>query len=392
MTWTMEEGLIGKWLKHEGDAVSESEAICEVESEKTTEEIQAPASGVLLKILHKEGSTVPVNAVIAVIGSAGEDVSSLPELSGPTALLAAPPTERAELTTVSSEENQPSLEKTRVSPAARKLARERGVDITKIKGSGPGGRIVTEDVLRGIEKPETGPPNEKYKSTQLTGHRKIIADRLSLSARTAVHVPITMEVDMTSASKLRSDQEQVGRAISYNELIIKAVALSLEEFPLMNSTLHGEELRTMQEVNVGFAVGLEDDLLVPVIKNANRLSLAEISNIANSLIERARSHALTSKEMSGGTFTISNLGMYEVDLFAPVINPPETGVLGVGRISPKAAVVGGSIVVRPMMTLTLVFDHRVADGLLAAKFLQRIKQILEAAGKLTRTTEKRTDG
>jgi len=373
MTWTMEEGLITKWLRHEGDAVSEGEAICEIETEKTTDEIQAPTSGVLLKIVRKEGKAVPVNAVIAAIGSPGDDISSIPELSAAPTLAPTPPTEELEL----------SLERIRISPSARRLARERGIDIGKIKGTGPGRRIVAEDVLKAAEKPETPAPPQGYKSTPLMGHRKVIADRLSLSARTAVQVPITMEVDMTSASKLKADQERAGTPIPYNDLIIKAVAMSLEEFPRMNTMVLGEELRTMEEVNVGIAVGLEDDLLVPVIRNANRLSLAEISRNANNLIERARSHALTTKEMSGGTFTVSNLGMYEVDLFAPVINPPETAILGVGRIVRKPVVSGGSVVIRPMVTFTLVFDHRVVDGVLAAKFLQRVKQLLEAPEKLS---------
>ena len=383
MTWTMEEGLITKWLKQEGDAVSEGQKICEVETEKTTDEIQAPVSGILLKILCKEGAAVPVNSVIAVIGSAGEDLSSIPKLLGPpTPATARSRTEPAELVHVPRAGPEPSPERIRISPSARRLAREHGIDISKIRGTGPGGRIVAEDVLRVSGKAEAGPPIEEHRSNPLVGHRKVIADRLSLSARTAVHVPITMEIDMTSASKLKSYQERVGIQISYNDLIVKAVALALEESSAVNSMLVGEQLRIMKEVNVGIAVGSGDDLLVPVIRDANRLSLAEISKNTNNLIERARSHVLTTKEMSGGTFTISNLGMYEVDLFAPVINPPETGILGVGRITPKPVVVGGSIVIREMMTLTLVFDHRVIDGLLAAKFLQRVKQLLESSENL----------
>jgi len=387
MTWTMEEGLITKWLKHEGDKVSEGEGLCEVETEKTTDEIQAPVNGTLLKILRKEGIAVPVNALIAVIGSAGEDISSIPELGG-SALAAAPPsipTEKAQLAHPSpavSEVSEPSLERIRISPSARRLARERGVDITKIKGTGPGGRIVSEDVLRASGKPETGPSAEEYKSAPLAGHRKVIADRLSLSARTAVHVPITMEVDMTSASKKKSEEEKTGGEISYNDFIIKAAATALREFPAVNTMLLGQELRAMSEVNVGIAVGSGDDLLVPVIKNADRLSRPDISRSAKNLIERARSGTLATKEMSGGTFTISNLGMYDVDMFAPVINPPETAILGVGRIASKILVLGENMAIRQMMTLTLVFDHRVIDGVLAARFLQRVKQLLEAPEKL----------
>jgi len=387
MTWTMEEGLIIRWLKHEGDEVSEGEGLCEVETEKTTDEIQAPVDGTLLKILRKEGTASPVNEVIAVIGSAGEDISSIPEFSrsAPATPPSPAPIEKPKLahpSPMASEVSEPSLERIRISPSARRLARERGVDITKIKGTGPGGRIVSEDVLGAPSKPETGPSAEEYKSAPLAGHRKVIADRLSLSARTAVHVPITMEVDMTSVSEAKSEEEKAGLQISFNDFIIKAAATALREFPPVNTMLLGQELRAMSEVNVGIAVGSGDDLLVPVVRNADRLSIQEISRSAKNLIERARSGRLATKEMSGGTFTISNLGMYDVDMFAPVINPPEAAILGVGRIVPKIVVVGEDMVIRQMMTLTLVFDHRVVDGVLAARFLQRVKQILEAPEKL----------
>jgi pyruvate dehydrogenase E2 component (dihydrolipoamide acetyltransferase) len=388
VSWTMEEGLITKWLKREGAGVSEGEGICEVETEKTTDEIEAPASGILLKIVHKEGTAVPVNAVIAVIGAPGEDISSIPELGGSSPVAAHLPTAtaRAELAhplPAVSKLSESSLERIRISPSARRLARERGVDIAKIRGTGPGGRIISEDVLEITGKRGAGPPAEEYKSAPLAGHRKVIADRLSLSARTAVHVPITMEIDMTPAERLKSEKEKTGLQVSYNDFTIRATAMALKEFPAVNTMLLGQELRTMNEVNVGFAVVSGDDLLVPVIRNADRLSLEDISRSAKMLAERARSGSLTTREMSGGTFTVSNLGMYDVGLFAPVINPPETAILGIGRAMPKPIVRGESIAIRQMMTLTLVFDHRVIDGVLAAKFLQRIKQLLEAPEKLT---------
>jgi pyruvate dehydrogenase E2 component (dihydrolipoamide acetyltransferase) len=388
MTWTMEEGLISKWLKREGDKISEGESLCEVETEKTTDEIQAPTSGTLLKVLHKEGTAVPVNALIAVIGSPGEDISSVPmsaELTvatGPQAV----PLEKAQQAPVSptiSEAQKPSLERIRISPSARRLARERGIDVTKIKGTGPGGRIVSEDVLAFSGKPEAGPSAEKYRSAPLAGHRKVIADRLSLSARTAVHVPITMEIDMTPVARVKSEKEKPSLQVSYNDFIIGATAMALREFPAVNTMLLGQELRTMSEVNVGFAVVSGDDLLVPVIRNADHLSLEDISRSTKTLAERARSGSLTTREMSGGTFTVSNLGMYDVDLFAPVINPPETAILGVGRIVPRLVVVGENMAIRQMMTLTLVFDHRVIDGVSAARFLQRVKQLLEDPEKLS---------
>ena len=189
---------------------------------------------------------------------------------------------------------------------------------------------------------------------------------------------------MTAANKLKSELQETGNKISFTDIITKAAAIALTEFPRANSMLLGEELKSMDEVNVGLAVGLDDDLLVPVIKNANKLSLVEISRRAKDLIERAKNHALSSKEMTGGTFTVSNLGMQgDVILFAPIINPPETAILGVGRANPKPIAIEGAIAVRPIMTLTLVFDHRVIDGMYATKFLQRIKELVQNPQMLT---------
>ncbi len=382
LSWTMEEGLIGKWHKHEGDTVKEGEVLCEVETEKATDELQAPASGTLLKVVYSEGSTAPVNSVIAVIGSKGDDISSLLGAHAPTPATPVSPQVAAAAPPQIAEEPKPSAEVPRVSPSARRLAREKGIDLSRVKGTGPGGRIVSEDVLRATTGPEAVPAPPK--TVSLSGHRKVIADRLSLSARTAVHVPITMEVDMAAATKLKEDLQKTGTDISFTDLIVKAVATALTEFPRTNSMLRGDELRSMSEVNVGLAVGTEDDLLVPVIKNADRLTVAQISAQAKSLIERARNRTLTMKEMSEGTFTVSNLGMFgDVSLFAPIINPPETAILGVGRALPKPVAIDGAIAVRPMMTMTLVFDHRVIDGMYATKFLQRVKEYLSSPQILT---------
>ena len=376
LSWTMEEGLLGKWIKHEGDQVKEGEGLCEIETEKATDELQAPASGTILKIVYAEGSTIPVNSVIAVIGSPGEDISSIIG-SGSTAEPVVAPIETQAQKQVSTQKTTESnVIEARISPSARRVARERGIDLTQIHGTGPGGRIVSEDVLQAASK--TQPAVTQQRSATLTGHRKVIADRLSLSARTAVHVPITMEADMTAANKLKSELEEAGNKISLTDIITKAAAIALTEFPRANSMLLGDELKSKDEVNVGLAVGLEDDLLVPVIKNANKLSLLEISTRAKDLIERAKNHTLSSKEMTEGTFTVSNLGMHgDVILFAPIINPPETAILGVGRANPKPVAIEGAIAVKPIATLTLVFDHRVIDGMYATKFLQRIKDLIQ---------------
>lgn len=379
LSWTMEEGLLGKWIKHEGDQVKEGEALCEIETEKATDELHAPTTGTLIKIIYAEGSTIPVNSIIAVIGIPGEDISSMIGPSEPQKIAVLTPVQIKEQITVQKPRDSGEV---RISPSARRLAREHGIDLTRIQGTGPGGRIVSEDVLRAVTKTDVA--TTQSKSTALIGHRKVIADRLSLSARTAVHVPITMEVDMTAATKLKNDLQEVGTKVSFTDIIVKIVAIALAEFPRANSMLLGEELRTMDDVNIGIAVGLEEDLLVPVIKNASSLSLVEISRSAKDLIERARNHTLTSKEMTGGTFTVSNLGMFgDVILFAPVINPPETAILGIGRANSKPIAIDGAIAVRPIVTLTLVFDHRVIDGMYATKFLQRVKELLQDPQKLS---------
>jgi len=379
LSWTMEEGLLGKWIKHEGDQVKEGEALCEIETEKATDELHAPTTGTLIKIIYAEGSTIPVNSIIAVIGIPGEDISSMIGPNEPQKIAVLAPVQIKEQITVQKPRDSGEV---RISPSARRLAREHGIDLTRIQGTGPGGRIVSEDVLRAVTKTDVA--TTQSKSTALIGHRKVIADRLSLSARTAVHVPITMEVDMTAATKLKNDLQEVGTKVSFTDIIVKIVAIALAEFPRANSMLLGEELRTMDDVNIGIAVGLEEDLLVPVIKNASSLSLVEISRSAKDLIERARNHTLTSKEMTGGTFTVSNLGMFgDVILFAPVINPPETAILGIGRANSKPIAIDGAIAVRPIVTLTLVFDHRVIDGMYATKFLQRVKELLQDPQKLS---------
>jgi len=371
LSWTMEEGLLGKWYKHEGDQVAAGEAICEIETEKATDELQAPISGTLLKVLYSEGSAIPVNSIIAVIGAPGEDVSSIIE----TCTSRKAETQALEPANPMTKGTKPSDDSVHISPSARRLAREHGVDLRTIRGTGPGGRIVSEDVLRASsEKTATTSPEPIV----LAGHRKVIADRLSLSARTAVHVPITMEVDVTASTKLKDRLREAGTEISLTEIIVKSSAVALSEFPRLNSLLLGEELRIMNEVNVGIAVGLEDDLLVPVIRNANSLSLTEISRISEDLAARARNHALTASEMSGGTFTVSNLGMFgDVILFAPVINPPETAILGVGKATPRPVAIDGALTVRSTLTLTLVFDHRVIDGRYATQFLQRVKELIQ---------------
>jgi len=386
----MEEGLIGKWLKNEGETVEEGEPLCEVETEKTVDMIEAPASGLLHKIVIPTGNFVSINQVIAVIAQSDEEIVDLGKVieeAKETTLGRPKPeikkTEKMEIPEVVEEK------KMKLSPLARKLAEKHGIDITGIDGTGPGGRIVKRDIQKAIkmekvlQAPVTIPTTvERGKVIPFVGRRKVIADRLFRSARTALHVPLTIEVDMSETSKLREElnteyEKRAKTRLSYTDILVKAVAAALKEHPIVNSILENGQIKIIEEINIGVAVATNEGLIVPVVRDADEKSLREIAVSIEELVEKARLDKLVTREVSGGTFTITNLGMFEVDLFAPIINPPESAILGVGRITKKPIAMDDEVVVRPMVTLTLVFDHRIMDGAEAARFLQEIKQVLE---------------
>ena len=256
------------------------------------------------------------------------------------------------------------------SPAARRLARELGVDLALVKGTGPEGRIVEDDVKRLAEQPLLLPRVREV--VPLVGIRKTTAERLSFSARTAPHSTITMEVDMTNAVKLHKET-----AVSYTDLLIKAVATALRDHPFLNATLENEQIKVFEDINVGFAVATEKGLVVPVVHNAAQKTVNEIAAKVKELVEKARQGKLSKEDLTGGTFTITNLGMYGVDVFIPIINPPETAILGVGRIAEKLTLVDNQVKIKPVMQLSLSYDHRIVDGAPAAQFLQKVKQVLE---------------
>ncbi len=420
---TMDEGTIARWMVKEGDTVKRGDPVVEVETDKANMEVVAVASGVMLKIVASEGTTVPVYEPIAVIGEAGE---KLPKLdTGSKAQETAEPKrtlkEQAPVTLPEAAETM-ATDQTRIkiSPRARRLANDRGVSAEALagRGSGPGGRIVERDVeaylleepsatplaarIAAVEGADlsgiigSGPGGKIYSRDipagvsasaageviKLAGMRKIIADRLSQSAHTAVQVTLTSEVDMTSAVAVRGRllpavEKAAGVRLTFTDIIVKATAMALSEMPLINSTFDGEEITLHRDVNLGVAVALEQGLVVPVIREADALGLAAISASIKGLVEKARQGKLGAAEMNGGTFTVTNLGAFGVEAFTPVINPPQTGILGVGAIKEKPAVVDGQIVPRFMMYLSMVFDHRVMDGADAARFLQRIKSLLE---------------
>jgi pyruvate dehydrogenase E2 component (dihydrolipoamide acetyltransferase) len=414
----MKEGTILQWFKKEKDRVQKGEPVVKVFGEKMEVDLDSPEDGNLLKILYGEKAEVPVSTVIGLIGQIGEDISSyLAQLGkgAPPVGTVNIPAERQQATAVQAiikpsviagTQVEPLITqgvmeqpgRVRASPAAKRIAREKDLDIKGVTGTGPGGRVVAKDVssfvgstvATAFPKLEAGVTTgmkdvRKVKQVApMTPTRKVIAKRMSQSARTAPHITVIMETDMSEVVKLRERllpevEKRAGTKLSYNDIIVKAVAKALEEFPAVNSSLIDENnIKIFDEINVGVAIAAKEGLIVPVIRNANKLSIAEISANLNRLVNKANQGKLTPDEMSGGTFTVTSLGMYGVDLFMPIINPPESGILAVGRIAKKPVVDDkGQITVKPMAFLALAVDHRVIDGAPGAEFLQRLKEILE---------------
>lgn len=353
LSLTMKEGTVGRWYKKEGDPVEKDEPIVEVISEKATYDVEAPTAGVLRKITVTEGTDVPVNAVLAFITEPNEPLTE-PSLDA---------TEPGNVT--ESEARMPA------SPAAKRLAREHGIDWVLVKGSGPEGRVSEEDVQRFLA--ESSGEQPKVKETiRLRGVRKTSAERVATSFRTAPHSTVVMEVNVSRALAVHGHAE-----VSHTSILVKATAQALADHPLINSTIEGDNIKVFEDVNIGVAVATQNGLVVPVIRRANTLRLGEIDVRLNQLTEKAKQEKLDKSEVSGGTFTITNLGMHGVEFFIPIINPPEAAILAVGRISDKPVVVDGKIEVKPMMMLSLSYDHRIIDGAPAARFLQRVKAIME---------------
>jgi pyruvate dehydrogenase E2 component (dihydrolipoamide acetyltransferase) len=369
----MKEGTVAQWFKKEGEAVTKGEPLVEVLSEKATVDVEAPVSGILWKILAMQGVDMPVNATLAIITAPDEQVTEA-DLQALEAKREGKKEAVVETLEVKTEALSSVEERVLASPAAKRLAREHEIDLTQVKGTGPEGRIVEEDVQGFIQQvSQTGPRVKEI--IQLTGIKKTTAERVSRSFRTAPHSTVIMDVDMTNATKLRSEKQ-----ISYTELLVKAVAETLMKYPLLNSTLEEDErIKVYEDVNIGVAVATEQGLVVPVIRDADKKSLEEIAAKLRELAEKARLNQLAKDDVSGGTFTITNLGMYGVDLFMPIINPPEAAILAVGRIANKPVVEGKEIVIKSVITLSLAYDHRIIDGAPAAQFLQEIKKTLETS-------------
>ncbi len=364
LSLTMKTGSVIQWFKKEGEEVEKGEPIVEILSEKITYDVEAPAAGVLRKILAEEGMDLPVGATLAFIAASNEQ---LPEVETE---VVAPPAEHIE-ETVAEKEAPTVKERVLASPAAKRLAREHDINLLQIQGTGSGGRIVEEDIQELVEERAKLKPIVK-EDLPLAGIRKITAERLASSFQTAPHSFIIMEADVTEARKLRERTQA-----SHTAILVHAAAEALRKYPVVNSTLIDGKIRVYEDINIGVAVSTEKGLFVPVVRNADGKKVTEISSELKQLAEKARQGKLSKEELTGGTFTVTNLGMYDVNLFLPIINPPEAAILAAGRIVSKPIVEDKEIVVKPMLALTLAYDHRIIDGAPASLFLRKIKEEIE---------------
>lgn len=368
----MTEGVITEWLKREGDIVQEGEPLFEMETDKLSITIDASASGTLLKILFEEGEIIPVAETIAVVGEPGEDITAL--LSGTEEAPAEQPQEEAAPVAAPVKTDSVSS-RILATPRARMRAEERNIPVSSLTGSGPDGLIIERDVLNYRPAAVAAEPEETV--IPFTGMRKVIAANMMKSMTTMAQANHRMKVDMTESVRFREKLKSEGIKVSYTDILVKAVAQTLVQFPMMNAVVDGEKIICKGSVNLGVAVAVESGLIVPNIKNAQTLRVTQIHEQLAALAEKARTSGLTRDEYTGGTFTITNLGMYEVDEFTPIINPPEVGILGVGAIVDTPWVVNGQMEIRPILTLSLTYDHRVIDGAPAAQFLQQVKKLLQ---------------
>ena len=439
MDQTMTKGKIGKWLVKEGETVTEGQPLLEIETDKVVHEQESPIDGVIAQLFAEEGNDVPVNALLAIIAAPGEEVEHVAvdtatkpekadeaqqETNTPVVTTKAQP--KAATQTTGQIKASPAAkqladklsidlsqvkasgpggrilegdihrfvetrgptptESTRLkaSPLARRLAKELGLELTSITGSGPDGRIVRDDVMQAT----TEIPSDVFRSepaatevVEFSGIRKIIAERMTMSVQTNASVTLHTEVDATALVDLRTlfnaELQQQEINLTYTDLIVKIVTTALQKHRLLNTTLTDEGIHMLADINIGVAVALADGLVVPVVRNADKIGLAAISEQIRTLAEKARNNQLTPGELQGSTFTLTNLGNFGVDAFTPIINPPECAILGIGRIVKKPVVHNDEIAIRSMLTLSLTFDHRVVDGAPAAQFLQTVTQYIQ---------------
>jgi pyruvate dehydrogenase E2 component (dihydrolipoamide acetyltransferase) len=402
MSDTMTEGVIVSWLKNVGDDIKPGDILAEVETDKATMELENFVKGTLLHIGIEAGGSVPVDALIAVVGQKGEDISALLSNADAPAKADAPKTETATATnetiaaTPVEVSNTPDEGRVKASPLAKKIAEEKGISLNQIAGSGDGGRIVKRDVetftpaktaATTSSAPAINIPavvgTESYDEVPVSQMRKVIARRLSDSLFTAPHFFLTMEINMDKVNEARKTINADGNVkISVNDFIVKAVAGALRKNPQVNSSWLGDKIRYNHHIHVGIAVAIEDGLIVPVVKFADNKSLSHISAEVKQLADKAKNKKLQPNEFEGNTFTISNLGMFGIDQFTAIINPPDACILAVGGSKETVIVENGQMKVATIMKATLSCDHRVVDGAVGSAFLQTLKDLLENPVKL----------
>jgi pyruvate dehydrogenase E2 component (dihydrolipoamide acetyltransferase) len=375
---TMKKATVVKWLKNEGEPVARDKPVVLIETEKVSAEVQAPDDGVLLKVLASKGSVVQVGAVIGYVGQPGEQipVSSVAQSIPETVVAPSFVGPKSAGTTVPVD-----LARRRVSPRAKMLAESKGVDLSKVVGSGPSEMVMERDVLDYVQ-------NSFLKSAQglkvkevvpMSPTRKAIAENMVSSLQSMAQVTLTVDVIATQLEKTLQGVDGRGESkVTYTDLFVNIVAGGLEQHPLLNSTLEDDQIKVLDEINIGVAVATDTGLVVPVVRDANRKNLREISDAIRDLAEKARQGKLKLEEITGGTFTITNLGAFGVGAFTPIINPPQVAILGVGRAAMKPVVENGNLAIKLMIPLSLTFDHRVIDGHTAALFLRDLQTRIES--------------
>ena len=390
MGYDMREGTVVRWHKREGDAVSRGEVIAEIETDKATVEMEAYSTGVLGKIVVEEGRAVPVGELLAIVTEPGEAVPPLEEMAGetpqqaPEQPLVTAPAVKAAASGVPVAVATPG--EVKASPIARRLAREKGIELVRVPGTGPGGRITEADVLGYEERTKAAPAAPMTAGVapdgrvELSRMRQAIARVTSQSKREAPHFYVTSEIDMTDAMALRNQLNEAlqdGNRVSVNDMVVKAVAKALEKHPNFNASFHEGYLQLHPDINIGVAIALEQGLIVPAVGRCQSKSLIEIAAAGRDLIDRAQGGTLRAEEYTGGTFGISNLGMFDVDSFAAIVFPPNAAVLAVGSVKEQPVARDGQVSVAQIMKATLSVDHRVADGTEGARFLMEVKRYLE---------------
>ncbi len=405
---TMDEGTLVEWLKSEGDTVEEGEIIAEIETDKATMEMESFHDGTVLKLIASKGDALPVGAPLAVVGDDGEDISDLladlESGDGDSTEDGAESQESAEVEKEATETDEarraePATTtddggRLKASPLARRMAEEEAIDLSRVGGSGPNGRIIKRDIEAAIEsgqarpgaaaRPLAEPAAAESTERPLSQMRKTIARRLVEVWETTPHFYLTMTIDMAQAMKTRKEinqqlaESEAGVKISVNDMIVKASGMALARYPKMNVSFQGDHVVEYGDVHVGVAVAIEDGLITPVVRNVDRKTLSQISSEIRELARRAKDKRLTPEEYTGSTFSVSNLGMYGIDHFSAIINPPEAAILACGAVK-KEPVVGedDQLTVGTTMKVTLSVDHRAADGAIGSEYLQELKRLLE---------------